>query len=153
VALPPGDSDGLFNPILSPIQTGVVPLMPVAPALYSQNGSGEGAAAGSFSGPGGTVPFQCPDGTFSCIPLPLELTKSGMLTLAGTGIIGALGQAAHQRRMVCHGAGFPAPPIPHVPQLAAQGSKPLRRGPGYRLHARRFHPGGDPGMVDCRLSG
>lgn len=76
------------------MQTGAVPLKTLAPALFSANGTGEGVALGTISQSSaaatpGTSIATCPDGTFSCVPNAIDLSKGGTLTLQGTGILSA----------------------------------------------------------------
>jgi uncharacterized protein (TIGR03437 family) len=76
------------------MQTGTVPLKTLAPALFSANGTGEGVALGTISQssaaatPGMAI-ATCPDGNFSCVPIAIDLSRGGTLTLQGTGILSA----------------------------------------------------------------
>lgn len=68
-------------------QTNVVPLVPVAPGLFSANGTGKGVAQASFGGAqGSAMVYQCAAGPTSCVPAPIDLSGGGSLTLFGTGI-------------------------------------------------------------------
>jgi len=68
-------------------QTNILPLVPFAPGLYSANGTGKGVAQATFDGgQGSSSVFQCPAGLASCVPVPIDLSGGGSLTLSATGI-------------------------------------------------------------------
>ncbi|HEY3824013.1 MAG TPA: hypothetical protein VGL82_05615, partial [Bryobacteraceae bacterium] len=68
-------------------QSSVIPLVPVAPGLFSANGNGKGVANALFAGAQGPANvFECPEGAGSCVPMSIDLTAGGSLTLFGTGI-------------------------------------------------------------------
>jgi uncharacterized protein (TIGR03437 family) len=74
------------------IQTAVVPLVPVAPGLFSANGTGKGVANALFGGlQGATQVFSCPSGPTNCVPVGIDLTGGGQLTLYATGVRNASG--------------------------------------------------------------
>lgn len=71
----------------SGIQLGVLALVPVAPGLFSANGNGKGVANALFAGAQGSASvFLCPGAPGTCVPVPIDLTAGGSLTLFGTGI-------------------------------------------------------------------
>ncbi len=79
-------------------QSASVMISPLAPALFSANGNGNGVAAATFTNPffQTTNVFQCsgavttPPGSNStpapCVPVPLDLSAGGTLTLNATGL-------------------------------------------------------------------
>jgi hypothetical protein len=74
-------------------QSSVVQLVPVAPGLYSASGNGKGVASAVFEGAQGQAPvYQCLPSTGSCVPVPIDLSAGGSLTLSATGIRNATGQ-------------------------------------------------------------
>ncbi len=72
----------------SGMQTAVVPLVPVAPGLFSIDGTGKGIANALFGGVGGVKVFACPNPSSptNCVPLAIDLTGGGQLTLNATGV-------------------------------------------------------------------
>jgi uncharacterized protein (TIGR03437 family) len=73
------------------IQTAVVPLLPVAPGLFSANGTGKGVADALFGGVQGAQVFTCLPASPNCVPVPIDLTGGGQLTLYATGVRNATG--------------------------------------------------------------
>jgi uncharacterized protein (TIGR03437 family) len=73
--------------------TGSVTLSPVAPALFSANNDGQGAAAAIVvrTGSPPDYAYQCGTASGSCVPKPIDLgdsTSQVFLELFGTGIRG-----------------------------------------------------------------
>jgi len=73
----------------SDVQSAVVPLAPVAPGLFSANGTGKGVANALFFG---AAVFQCPTGLGgTCVPIAIDVSAGGPLVLMATGIRNATG--------------------------------------------------------------